>query len=102
MGLLPKPILKLYPFLGGDGGLVLCRTRRNTWGTIGWDLRSDTFTIGQWMKARVYAHRCDLSPDGRHFVYFAYKPWESPPWHIRKHIAEYDDPAPLHHEFESL
>lgn len=39
--------------------------------TFGWDLTSDTFTYGQWMKARTYEERCDLTPDGKHFLYYA-------------------------------
>lgn len=39
--------------------------------TIGWDLKKDAFKIGQWFHGRIYALRCDLSPDGRHLLYFA-------------------------------
>ena len=42
--------------------------------TIGWDLTNDTFTLGQWINARVTPN--DLSPDGRHFIYSGYRPWE--------------------------
>lgn len=38
-----------------------------------WDLASDVITAGQWLSGRVYNERCDLSPDGRLFVYFAGK-----------------------------
>lgn len=27
--------------------------------------------MGQWLRGRIYERRCDLSPDGRHFIYFA-------------------------------
>ncbi len=36
-----------------------------------WDMKKDRFTPGQWLKKRVYERRCDLSPDGRLFIYFA-------------------------------
>ncbi len=36
-----------------------------------WNRDDDSFTMGQWVGARVYERRCDLSPDGRHLVYFA-------------------------------
>ena len=36
-----------------------------------WDRRDDTFQTGQWLRARIYERRCDLSPDGRHLIYFA-------------------------------
>jgi hypothetical protein len=39
--------------------------------TIGWDLEHDTFTMGQWLKGRIYEYRSDLSPDGSHMIYFA-------------------------------
>lgn len=35
-----------------------------------WDQHDDTFTEGQWTKQKLYYERCDLSPDGRHFLYF--------------------------------
>ncbi len=38
---------------------------------ISWDRGNDLFTPGQWLKHRVYERRCDLSPDGRYFIYFA-------------------------------
>lgn len=39
--------------------------------TLLWDRRTDTFTLGQWLKGRIYERRCDLSPDGKHFIYVA-------------------------------
>ena len=38
---------------------------------IGWDRKTDRFQLGQWLNGRIYERRCDLSPDGRHFIYFA-------------------------------
>jgi hypothetical protein len=38
---------------------------------IRWNLAKDTFEPGQWLKARVYEQRCDLSPDGELLCYFA-------------------------------
>jgi hypothetical protein len=38
--------------------------------TIGWDRRDDRFVLGQWLKGRIYERRSDLSPDGRHLIYF--------------------------------
>lgn len=46
--------------------------------TIGWDRKTDRFTTGQWLKGRIYERRCDLTPDGKHFIYFAMNgKWES-------------------------
>ncbi len=36
-----------------------------------WDRSDDTVRVGQWLKGRIYERRCDLSPDGRHLIYFA-------------------------------
>jgi hypothetical protein len=38
---------------------------------IRWDTSRDTFERGAWIKARVYAERCDLSPNGKLLLYFA-------------------------------
>jgi hypothetical protein len=40
-------------------------------GTFGWDLKTDVFKPGQWLKGRIYERRCDLSPDGTLMIYFA-------------------------------
>lgn len=46
---------------------------------IGWHRGKDTFRIGQWMRGRIYERRCDLSPDGRYFIYFAMNgKWSGP------------------------
>ena len=36
-----------------------------------WHTDADSFEHGQWLRARVYERRCDVSPDGSLFVYFA-------------------------------
>ncbi|HEV2836467.1 MAG TPA: hypothetical protein VGW58_14165 [Pyrinomonadaceae bacterium] len=36
-----------------------------------WHTDSDEFEEGQWLKARIYERRCDLSPDGKLLIYFA-------------------------------
>lgn len=38
---------------------------------IGWDRKTDKFRVGQWLYGRIYERRCDLAPDGKHFIYFA-------------------------------
>lgn len=38
--------------------------------TIGWDRRTDSFALGQWLKQRIDHDAADISPDGQHFVYF--------------------------------
>lgn len=52
-------------------GLVVRRGPTKKVCTIRWDRNTDQFQLGQWIKGRIYSHRCDLSPDGRYFLYFA-------------------------------
>ncbi len=54
-----------------DSAIILRRGPSKSVCTIGWDRKHDTFELGQWLKGRIYERRCDLSPDGRHFIYFA-------------------------------
>ena len=44
-----------------------------------WNLRNDTFEHGQWLKARIYERRCDLSADGELLIYFAAS-YKAPLW----------------------
>jgi hypothetical protein len=37
---------------------------------ISWDTDRDEFRLGQWLKGRIYEHRCDLSPSGQELIYF--------------------------------
>lgn len=55
-----------------DTALVVARVRSLLFCTIGWDRTRDTFEVGQWLRARIYPFRSDLSPDGTQFVYFAF------------------------------
>lgn len=52
-------------------GLILRRGPSKAVCAIGWDRKTDTFTVGQWLRGRIHERRCDLSPDGRHFLYLA-------------------------------
>jgi hypothetical protein len=36
-----------------------------------WNRQTDEFRLGQWLRARVYERRADLSPDGQYLIYFA-------------------------------
>jgi hypothetical protein len=43
------------------------------------NLATDTVTLGQWLRGRIYNRRCDLSPDGRHLIFFAMNGyWDKP------------------------
>lgn len=40
---------------------------------ISWNLDDDSLHFGQWFRGRIYERRCDLSPSGDLFIYFAAK-----------------------------
>jgi hypothetical protein len=52
-------------------GVVIRRGPSKQVCTVGWDRRVDAFEVGQWIRGRIYERRCDLSPDGKHLIYFA-------------------------------
>ena len=50
-----------------------------------WDLETPAYEPGAWLRGTIYPQRCDLSPDGRWFSYFALKgsaEWEVGPTYI--------------------
>jgi hypothetical protein len=49
--------------------VILRRGPKTHWHLIAWDLDTDTFTSGQWMKGLVTL--CDLSPTGGKLIYWA-------------------------------
>lgn len=52
-------------------GVIIRRGPSKSVCTILWNRKRDTFKLGQWMRGRIYERRSDLSPDGKHFIYFA-------------------------------
>lgn len=64
---------RIHVLLARDApvGLVIRRGPSKCVATLQWDRRTDEFLLGQWLKGRIYERRCDLSPDGTHFLYFA-------------------------------
>lgn len=58
--------------------LVIRRGPSKSVCTVLWNRERDTFKLGQWLRGRIYERRTDLSPDGKHFIYFAMNGrWES-------------------------
>ncbi|HUE16440.1 MAG TPA: hypothetical protein VMR25_19860 [Planctomycetaceae bacterium] len=53
--------------------VILRRGASRWYHVIQWNTRSDTFIHGAWIKARIYEEKCDISPDGRLFVYFVHQ-----------------------------
>lgn len=75
------PQVRLHLFHARDAmtSVILRQGPTRVWRMILWDRATDTFQDGQWLKHKVYPERCDLSPDGRHFLYFALDgQWNAP------------------------
>jgi hypothetical protein len=51
--------------------LILRRGPSAWYHLIRWDTAKDQFEHGAWFRGRIYEERCDLSPDGELFLYFA-------------------------------
>jgi hypothetical protein len=71
---------RLHVLLARDAkvGLVIRRGPSKSVCTVLWNRDRDTFKLGQWMRGRIYERRSDLSPDGKHLIYFAMNGrWES-------------------------
>ncbi|MFZ5557521.1 MAG: hypothetical protein ACOZDY_12520 [Pseudomonadota bacterium] len=64
---------RLHVLLARDAptAVVIRRGPARHVAVIGWDREHDRFRVGQWLYGRIYERRCDLSPDGRHLIYFA-------------------------------
>lgn len=68
-----KPVIRLHLFFARDNSraVILRQGPSKVFRMILWNRETDTFEDGQWLKHKVYVERCDLSPDGHHFIYFA-------------------------------
>jgi hypothetical protein len=54
-------------------GVILRRGPTRWWRVTLWETRRDRFEGGQWFRGRIYPDKCDVSPDGKLFIYFAGK-----------------------------
>lgn len=53
---------------------VVIRRGPSSWAQLTlWNTDRDEFTEGAWFHGRIFAEKCDLSPNGELFVYAAYK-----------------------------
>ena len=52
-------------------GVVLRRGPTKLVRIVIWNRANDKFKPGQWFKGRIFGERSDISPDGRHMIYFA-------------------------------
>ncbi|MGB3409395.1 MAG: hypothetical protein WBA67_18075, partial [Jannaschia sp.] len=66
-----KCSLTLFFAIETDRAVILRRGPARHTRMILWHRDTDQFEDGQWITKKVYADRGDLSPDGRHFLYFA-------------------------------
>ena len=83
-----KPPARLHAILARRGAyaVVFRRGPSDKVAVVGWDRSNDTFTLGQWLRGRIYPLRCDLSPSGKHLIYFAAKYGRENP--VEKRICE--------------
>ncbi|WP_371226314.1 hypothetical protein [Roseovarius sp. 2305UL8-3] len=67
------PTLRLHLFFAKDNdrAVILRQGPSKLFRMILWYRDSDRFEDGQWLKHKVYVDRCSLSPDGKHFLFFA-------------------------------
>ena len=70
-----KPPARLHTILArrGPNAVIFRRGPSDKVAVVGWDRSNDTFTLGQWLRGRIYPLRCDLSPKGEYLIYFAAK-----------------------------
>ncbi len=68
-----KPVIRLHLFFARENSraVILRQGPSKVFRMTLWDRATNRFEDGQWLKQKVYVERCDLSPDGRHFIYFA-------------------------------
>ena len=67
------PRLHVIPAMACDKALILRRGPTDQVASILWNRSTGEFQLGQWLRGRIYEHRSDLSPDGRHMIIFAGK-----------------------------
>lgn len=53
--------------------VVFCRKNKREVAVFRWNLETDEFTLGQWLKALIYPHECGISPDGERLLVRIYK-----------------------------
>jgi hypothetical protein len=74
-GVYVAPTVDLDIFIARQAPVaVILRRGPSKWVRMSkWYLKNDTFEHGQWFKGRVREETCDISPDGVHFIYGAYR-----------------------------
>jgi hypothetical protein len=67
----PTPRLSVLLASEAPVGVVFRRGPSKVVRLVMWDRRTDRFRPGQSFKGRIYVDRSNISPDGRHLIYFA-------------------------------
>jgi hypothetical protein len=69
------PPARLFVLLAREApvGVILRRGPSDWVQMIHWDTKKDIFTPGQWFHGRIFENKCDLSPDGKLFIYLAHR-----------------------------
>jgi hypothetical protein len=62
--------------------ILLKRGPGKATGSFGWNRRTDSFTTGQWVRKIIDHTATDLSPDGKHFLYFV----NTGGWLLENHV----------------
>ena len=64
---------RLHVIFARDAGyaIILRRGPSKSVCSIGWNLNDNTLEVGQWLHGTIDFDSCDLSPDGKHFIYSA-------------------------------
>ncbi len=58
--------------------LVIRRGPSKSTCVLAWDRQKNSFDVAQWLKGRIYERRSDISPNGKHWIYFAMNgKWQS-------------------------
>lgn len=68
----PPCRLFVIPARDADVAAIVRRGPSRWTQVLRWDLERDVVEDGAWFKGRIYAERCDLSPDGTLFLYFCH------------------------------
>ncbi len=71
LDLTPPPRLHVLTATQSDNAVILRRGPSAQVAALSWDRRRNKVELGRWINGRIHEYRCDLSPDGKHLVYFA-------------------------------
>lgn len=90
--------VRLWAIFARDApkAVILRRGPKTHYQLIAWDLRTDTFRRGQWLKG--FVRLWDLSPSGDKLIYWAHQYHASASWRRTERGAEPGEPYRRHYE----